>query len=347
MWKNTKSDSVWLTSYILQLLSDAREFIEVDEKLIEDSIKYLEWKQGIDGSFDDKNVGNYRNLVPALSKTYLTSFVALGLIKNYSVTKSSVDKAVNYLINQSNNMEYDYDLIIAAYALTLANKKYEADKLFKKIKRNYKTVTHPDKEAMFIEIASYDTLLNLHKNNIMEALEAVKWLINHRVKNGGFPSSFDSYMGLNAIASFLIQSGSVDGTGASLDISTNNGMQTLDVNNVLDIAKKELMGLENNTEVNLQFNGNGLIYANFWYQYAVIKPTIVQNFYPANATIEILTQNENVMDITLKSKTNSTMVVMEVSLPSGFIYLPGNHSKNVKVKNNTNYTKHSCLLKCF
>lgn len=347
MWKNTNSDSVWLTAYILQLLSDAREFIEVDEKLIEDSIKYLEWKQGSDGSFDDKNVGNYRNLVPALSKTYLTSFVSLALLKNYSVTKNSVDRAVNYLINQSNNMEFDYDRLIAAYTLTLANKTNEADKLFKKIQHNYKTVTHPDKEAMFIEIASYDTLLNLHKNNIPEALETVKWLINHRVKNGEFPSSFDSYMGLNAIASYLIQSGSVDGTRASLDISTNNEVQTLDVKNVLDIAKKELIGLISNSEVNLQFEGNGLIYVNFWYQYAVTKPTIVQKFYPANATIEILTQNENVMDITLKSKTNSTMVVMEVSLPSGFIYLPGNHSRNVKVNNYTNYTKHSCLLKYF
>lgn len=333
MWKNTKSDSVWLTAYIVQLLSDARKIIKVDDKVIEDSLNYLKTMQGKDGSFDDKSLGTFRNLVSGLSKTYLTSFVLMALLKDQKNDTNSAVKAINYLTNNSTKFNYDYDHIIAAYALSLGGKANEADKIYGNIKYHYKTSTHSNKEGIFIEIASYVTLLNLHKNNIPDALENVKWLINHRVKNGGFPSSFDNYMGLNAIAAFLTQSGSVDATRASLKISTNNDMQTLDVKNVLDTKYKELMGLGNNTQVNLQFKGKGLIYANFWYQYALTNTEETSNFYEIDAPIEKITENENMIDIKLKTNVDSKMVVVEVSLPSGFIYVPGTYSRNVKVGN--------------
>lgn len=340
MWKDS-SESIWLTSYVVQILSEARDIIEIDEQVIKDALKYIIGKQNMaDGSFDDETLGTYRNIVPTLSKNYLTAFTLLALLKNHDLNdtisyKSSSEKALNYLKKEIPKSDVDYDRSIATYALALANQTDESKIFFEKIIHNYKKSNKTELQGVFIEIISYVTLASLSNNDITSAFKSVSWLIKHRVQNGGFPSSFDNFIALKAISEFLLQSNSNQDTRINLKLQKNGKFfADLAVNNLLDTKHFEIEALANLEHGNFffQFNGKGLAYANLWYQYAVNIENNNNNFI-INADLQELHKHQKKLILSVKQSPTKVprFIIMEVSLPSGFIYQSHKDAKNIKV----------------
>jgi uncharacterized protein YfaS (alpha-2-macroglobulin family) len=111
-WGGKDSSDVALTAYALRFLSDARGFIEVDAKAIENARNYLIKQQQPDGSFTKKYYGE---TVEDIRRTKLfTAYVArtLAMLKT---EKSVLDKALAYL--KTRGAEIDEPYALALYGL--------------------------------------------------------------------------------------------------------------------------------------------------------------------------------------------------------------------------------------
>src|SRR5215204_1932675 len=112
-WGGKSESDVALTAYALRFLSDARGFIEVDAKVVENAQSYLIKQQRADGSFTKKY---YWETGADASRTKLfTSYVArtLAMLK---AEKPVLDKALAYL--KTRNTEIDEPYALALYGLS-------------------------------------------------------------------------------------------------------------------------------------------------------------------------------------------------------------------------------------
>lgn len=336
MWKEN-TDSIWLTAYVIQILSETRDIhiIDVDEKVITDGLKYIVGKQKKDGSFED-NSSQYRNLAPRVTKNYLTAFTLLALQKdrnlNTEVTNAA-DKTTDFIIREISKSTVDYDRSIAGYALALSNRKNESNIILSEIKHNYKN-SLTKYQGLYIEIVSYLSLTSTLNNDHSSALGYVKWLNNQRVKNGGFPSSFDNYIALKSITEFLLnQNVANQNPHITLKLEQNGkSIKSLKVDNILDNKIVNIEDLQN-TNFKFQFNGQGLAYANLWYQNTV---DVLNDGIYFNVDAYLLEDNGNQKNLVVSLKRSnsgdpSNFVIMEVSLPSGFTYQSFIKSTNINV----------------
>ena len=111
-WGGKDSSDIALTAYALRFLADAREFIEVDPKVIENAQNYLVRQQQPDGSFTRKYYGE--TSADANRAKMFTAYVARTLAR-LKTEKGVMDKALAYL--KSRTAEIDEPYALALYGL--------------------------------------------------------------------------------------------------------------------------------------------------------------------------------------------------------------------------------------
>ena len=111
-WGGKDSSDIALTAYALRFLTDAKSFIAVDVKVIENAQNYLVKQQRTDGSFTKKY--SWETTEDAKRTKLFTSYVArtLAMLKT---EKSVLDKALNYL--KTRNAEIDEPYALALFGL--------------------------------------------------------------------------------------------------------------------------------------------------------------------------------------------------------------------------------------
>lgn len=112
-WGGKDESNVALTAYALRFLSDAKQFIEIDEKVIENAVNYLIKEQREDGSFYKKYYGETKD--DEKRAKMFTTYIARTLAK-LKTNKNALDKALAYL--QKRNSEIDEPYALALYALS-------------------------------------------------------------------------------------------------------------------------------------------------------------------------------------------------------------------------------------
>jgi hypothetical protein len=111
-WGGKDSSDVALTAYALRFLADARGFLEVDAKVIENAQAYLIRQQRADGSFTKKYA--WEKTEDAGRTRLFTSYVARTLAQ-LKTEKSVLDKALAYL--KTRNAEIAEPYALALYGL--------------------------------------------------------------------------------------------------------------------------------------------------------------------------------------------------------------------------------------
>lgn len=333
MWPNKPSESVWFAAYIVQVLSDARDVIEMSHQsvnqIINEAYEFIQKRQDKEGFFDDKNYTNYRCVSGSANKNYLTSYVSLAFLKNKATLKASfkvsLNKAINYL--KSAITTYDYDRVISSFALLIdgGNAK-EEEKNFKLVEHNYASKDADNLNiGVFIEVASFETLYCLRKNNINGALKPITWLMKIREKNGGFLSTYNSAIALNAIYEYNRAIGFNTETNAQVQIMSISEIKSFNLTNKFELKEYNLKDDVTNRTVDFTFEGKGLMYCGLWYQYEVEFNNEDQKIFVTNLSIKNLNAS-NIKQIEIEVKLTSRVstvpppIVIEVSLPSGYDY---------------------------
>ncbi|OWK50653.1 C3 and PZP-like alpha-2-macroglobulin domain-containing protein 8 [Lonchura striata] len=203
------SGSMWLTAFVLKSFAQSRGFIFIDPKELTAAKDWIIQHQKEDGSF------------PAMGRI---------LNKDIQEERTAVDKAKHFLESNLYSAEDPYTTALSAYALSLLHSPSAAAVLRR---MNSMAITQGGLLIFFskftplsvvsaeVEMTSYALLTYTLLGDVASALPVVKWLSQQRNALGGFSSTQDTCVALQALAEYAILS-YVGGVNLTISLASTN-----------------------------------------------------------------------------------------------------------------------------
>ncbi|XP_037812885.1 C3 and PZP-like alpha-2-macroglobulin domain-containing protein 8 [Lucilia sericata] len=199
--------SKWLTAYVLRFFIKALKYMSIKSSIIESSLNYLTTQQLSGGEFQ---TAGYLFHPAYQSRNGFTAFVLMAFLENAKYArkhKTVVQKALDFLSNNIHEIDDIYSLAIMATAFQMA-KHEQASLVLEKLKPLAKNSNglqwwedNSDYRVTDIEITSYILLALLYTPG--QYLPIAKWLLEQRNVRGGFKSTQDTVVGLQALIKFF------------------------------------------------------------------------------------------------------------------------------------------------
>jgi CD109 antigen len=361
--KSDTYSSTWLTAFVMKYLAEATPYVFIDDYVISSAMQFLMKNQDKDGKFND--IGRSINGANG-EPVALTAYILIALksvspsMDGYVNPTNIINQAAKYIATECSKDEFvnPYSLALTAYALQLMkHEKKDAVllKLLKLAKKQdglvwwevAKKIQTPESINYFypidIETTAYGLLAATEAGDDTNAFLIMKWLLARRNSNGGFRSSQDTVVSIQALTKLGEKLSSKD---LKMDITiTDNANDRFSVQvnpeNALVQQNNELS--QKATQVTVTASGTGFSVAQVSYKYYVIKPDVDKTF-----IVEVIPNSstgKNYLNFEICAKLNpdeqarltTNMAVMEISFPSGFSFnvdtLPSlNNVERVRVR---------------
>nr|XP_020475101.1 CD109 antigen-like [Monopterus albus] len=215
------SGSTWLTAFVLRCFLQARPFISIDTHVLNKAVAWLVAQQGPDGRFREPGRVIHTELQGGLDgPVSFTAYVLMALLEDSTITaqyRSQVSSALKFLETQlALGVSSNYSLCLLTYALVLSGSPSATTALNTVIARTNLTGNAPlsssygglssswQPRCADIEMASYILLSQYKLGNIAEGLSLMKWLSLQRTHLGGYGSTQDTIMALQALSTFAV-----------------------------------------------------------------------------------------------------------------------------------------------
>ncbi|KAG2468834.1 CO4 protein, partial [Polypterus senegalus] len=267
-WLNYDS-STWLTAFVAKVLSQIRIYTDVRPEHIEDAAKYLIKMQ---------NEGQFVDPKPVIHR---------------EMQEETILKASNYLESKLPTLKRPYALAITAYALALTNVESTAsyraynllksEAIFDSEKNVYSwealkqegAAQQDDSylRAVSVETTAYALLTSLVHKDMKFAESIYRWLGEQQNYGGGFCSTQDTVVAMEALAQFEIER--VKPPPMKIDVRLSSPGKTFDKKVHLDSnAKGVEEDLKNfvGNEINVNVQGKGNATITFLKIYHVMEP---------------------------------------------------------------------------
>lgn len=331
-----ESGSTWLTAFVLKSFTQAQKYIQVDEEKLNQTRRWLLKQQGPDGCFIAVGKVLHKSMQGGVSDSKtpapLTAYVLVSLLEGgEDPSAPPLDMATQCLSNVVSS--HPYTLALKAYAMALAGHPEASDVLTEL--ENAAIVTSNSMHwnlpegrtrAAAVEVAGYAILAMMTLNPETyepKARKVVKWLTTQRNGQGGFYSTQDTVVAMQALTVFeshryqgplnVVASVKAEGLEHSFTVNDDNKLlQQL----------KTLPTLP--TQVNLTMTGDGCAVLQGVLRYNIPNPE------PSDA-FDLTVNTNTVPDRLCVTKRitacasyrlpdgASNMVVIEVDLISGYI----------------------------
>jgi len=246
-----KDGSTWLTAFVVKAFSEASRFISVDSRLVQTSINWLLKNQQENGCFTKRGYVHSSYLKGGSSDDSLTAFVLTALntaganMGEIEIPSEKLDRAYDCMWSNLNSSDL-YTSILVAHADNFKTYTAEAPqsdqskRLMTEIVSKANTSTgakfwetekksvgcdycwwsyRPSSEA--VEMTAYNIMSYVLTDQLPLALDSVKWLAKQRNSQGGFVSTQDTVVALQALSMYSSQVSDVD-LNMSLDITEDD-----------------------------------------------------------------------------------------------------------------------------
>lgn len=259
-----QSGSLWLTAFVLKCFAQAKDIIYIDDSVLSSATNWITSHQNSDGSFDAVGFVHHQEMLGGLKgKDALTAYTAIALME--AGEKTSSGKAIAYLEGKLSGMTDPYSVAITTYALELAKSPKIGDaysKLMSMVKEDENgiywgsDIIEPEpitKEGrmmpMFrpdvnrsagIETTAYATLALVKHGDAVNASKASKWLVSKRNAYGGYGSTQDTVVTLQALTEYATNTRSdadltVTLKGAGIDKQLKINQANFDVLQMVEV----------------------------------------------------------------------------------------------------------------
>ncbi|KAL1124405.1 hypothetical protein AAG570_001034, partial [Ranatra chinensis] len=339
--KADANGSTWLTAFVARSFRQAMKYINVEEKVIEESLQWLSGNQDPSGAFPEVGQVSHRDMQGGSAKGLaLTAYTLIAFLENRNATSrynSVVNKGIEYILNNINGLDDNYAIAISTYALHLAQHPMK-EVAFNLLETKSKTAgemkwwKRSERESdsknphsllpnsVDVEMTAYAMLTYLNRGLVEDAVPIMKWLVSQQNNDGGFASTQDTVVALGALAKLAetIVSRSNDititftyGKGVSNEIRVNS------VNSM--ILQKQLIS-KKVRQLNITATGQGFAIVQVSYRYNV-NVTGAWPLFTLDPQVD-KNSDSNHLQLSVCSRTKeaneSNMAVMEIVLPSGF-----------------------------
>ncbi|NXX86796.1 CO4 protein, partial [Urocolius indicus] len=242
-----RGGSTWLTALVLRVLSLARPYLPVATNGPTLALQWLLQQQRSDGSFHESHPVLHREMQGSLADpgteavVALTAFVVVALqgarallppdSTDHPPLDRSLSLATSFLSARVETLG-PFGMAITAYALALGDSGPPGPSPALQHLNSRARTTQAGGRAQFwpaggpaatVEATAYGLLALLQHRDVAGATRVARWLREQSNYGGGFHSTQDTLVALEALSQLWLQWGGVAGTGLSLRLSWTEG----------------------------------------------------------------------------------------------------------------------------
>uniref|UniRef100_A0A671NMC7 Alpha-2-macroglobulin-like n=1 Tax=Sinocyclocheilus anshuiensis TaxID=1608454 RepID=A0A671NMC7_9TELE len=316
--------NTWLTAFVLRSFGKAQKYIFIDPQIIQTAKQWLISRRDSDGCFIQQGrLFNNRMKVSAVS---------LFLLQDPVVTKG-----LSCLRSVTENVKNTYTTALLAYTFSLARDTDTRQQLFKKLedvaisegKRfvsndfllSFMTSASDDSDSLAVEISSYVLLAALTADSLTTAdlgfaNRIVSWLVKQQNAYGGFSSTQDTVVALQALSLYATKVFSSDGS-STVTVQSAGDTHLFDVNqdNKLLYQEKQLQNVP--AKYSIEVKGSTCVSVQVCSAFSFIDSlTFCFSCEMDYKSVFVCNTKQNTKYDGLQERTN--MVIVDIKLLSGF-----------------------------
>ncbi|KAM6471816.1 alpha-2-macroglobulin-like isoform 2-T2 [Liasis olivaceus] len=254
--EGSREGNTWLTAFVLKTLAQARPHIFVDSKHITDAQKSLAARQRQNGCFESTGSLLNNALKGGVDdQITLSAYIIIALLEvPLPVTLYLVQSGLSCLETAAQAREiHVYTRALMAYAFALAGKEEKRQEMLDSLQKiavkeedgsiHWERPGKQEERSDFpffyhrapsaeVEMTSYVLLAYLTKTpapsqeELTIAIAIVRWLVKQQNPNGGFSSTQDTVVALQALSQYRIATYSKDGVDARVTLSSGDATLT-------------------------------------------------------------------------------------------------------------------------
>ncbi|XP_065434811.1 alpha-2-macroglobulin-like isoform X2 [Chrysemys picta bellii] len=249
-----QSGNTWLTAFVLKSFAQARSHIFIEEKHIQDALAWLAGKQKDNGCFRSSGTLLNNAIKGGVDdEVTLSAYITIALLEiPLPVTHSAVRNALFCLetaAEQGGNHVYTRALLAYAFALAGKEEKRRAllDSLDKEAVKEDGSIHwqrpgkepkadllfyHPRAPSAEVEMTSYVLLTYLttqpapSQDDLSLAAQIAKWISKQQYPNGGFSSTQDTVVALQALSRYGVSTYAKSGGASTATLQSTGNFQS-------------------------------------------------------------------------------------------------------------------------
>ncbi|XP_075072226.1 alpha-2-macroglobulin-like [Mixophyes fleayi] len=345
--------NTWLTAFVMKSFARAKSHIYIDPKQLSDSLLWLSHRQKPNGCF--QNVGTlFNNAMKGGvdDEITLAAYITIAFLEYpLPATDVVVRNALFCLETALDGKNSIYTQALMAYAFTLAGRVELRSRLLQSLDEqaikkdgtvhwhrpefsdeSHKVrVPHSRAPSIEVEMTSYVLLAIMGKTKVTDeditaATKVVTWLVQQQNPNGGFSSTQDTVVALQALSLYGYHALSHDGPrdiSVTQDSAPVVNLHVEDSNRLL-LQRVALPNVPGDYTVTV--SGSGCVYTQTSLRYNVPHPegdapfTITVTTEPETCDIKSLKSFGIAVNVSyIGKREHSNMALVEIKLPSGYI----------------------------
>ncbi|KAM3913958.1 alpha-2-macroglobulin-like protein 1 [Leptodactylus fuscus] len=343
--KRDREGNTWLTGSVVKSYSIARPYILIDESHLNHSLSWLKSNQEDSGSF--RKVGELFNSVlkgGGDDGILFSAYIAISLLEaGVSLEEPLLTKAISYLKKSSAGVRSVYTQALLAYTFSLCGENELRETLLAKLEAkavrgdrqlHWQRDSTPPEGSYWhrapsaeVELTSYVllALLSCPSPDVGKASLIVNWLTKQQNPHGGFSSTQDTVVALQALAKYGEMTFS-DKEDVTVEVNSKSGFHEqfhVDKNNRLLVQRTALPKIPE--DYNVTVTGAGCVFVQAVLRYNIPTPEHEANFYlrvtaqRTDFTTDSVTEFRiSITALYTATRRNSNMAIIEVKMLSGY-----------------------------
>ncbi|XP_061683472.1 alpha-2-macroglobulin-like protein 1 isoform X2 [Syngnathoides biaculeatus] len=340
--KNDASGNTWLTSFVMKSFGGARPYIFVDPKHILEAKKWLYAQQGRNGCIQSVGKLIHNGMKGGVSDDVsLTAYIVAALLElDSDIQDSVIQRCLGCLKEAAGQMDNLYITALMSYTFTLAKDEEMRIKLVSYLHqqssrmgrtRHWERAGASKKglDSLEVEITSYVLLALLSGPSLPDfgldySSGIVRWLTQQQNPYGGFSSTQDTVVALQALAKYGAATYSVGGR-TTVTVTSLGGLNKqfiVDQRNRLLYQEEKLRDVPG--EYTIRAEGQSCVLAQISMHYNVPPPPDFSTFNISTNTISKCNSSKSQIILFVHvryqgSREETNMVIINIKLLSGYI----------------------------
>ncbi|XP_076146155.1 alpha-2-macroglobulin-like [Alosa pseudoharengus] len=239
----TGDGNTWLTAFVLRSFGKAKSFIYIDPKVITDASTWLEGNLRPDGAFNMQGKLFHNGMKGGVSDDVtITAYIAASMLELNMSTVTQ--ETMRFLKSSASNRSNTYTTALLAYTFSLAGEADLRAELLKHLDSvatsagsllHWSQSSSEQADSLAVETSAYVLLAVLTKPALTAAdlgyaSRIVNWLVKQQNPYGGFSSTQDTVVALQALALYATKVFSPHGSSTVTVRSAGGDTHQFDVN---------------------------------------------------------------------------------------------------------------------
>ncbi|XP_058808317.1 pregnancy zone protein-like isoform X2 [Phymastichus coffea] len=345
------SGSMWLTAFVVKSFAQARALIQIDERDLKLSVKWMVRRQLENGCFPVVGQVFHKDMKGGLreedgSSSALTAYVLIALLESGVPLSAALVNNALYCLEKASLSDHfadnPYTAALTTYALALLEHPRAGESLRALLGRAtrregvlwWEDRGRPGALGLSVEMTAYAVLSLLKlggEANAMEALRAVRWMSRRRNAQGGFSSTQDTVLGLEALTKYALAMANASATELSVLLTASDLDRLFKINadNRLLSSRLRLPALPTSLELFAEGEGCLLVQSSLKYNKARAAGSEAFELEASSESVSVREDLEAIEDhcstqrLTVCARyklpdEESNMAVLEIDMVSGF-----------------------------